>query len=336
MDDRDKRGGPTLASIASKVGVSINTVSRALRAPQTVRPDLRQAIRRAMEELNYVPNRLAGGLSGQRSNIVGVVVTSLYNSEFARVIDALQERLRGSGLQVMLANTRYDADEEIALVHSILSWRPAAVTIIGVDHPPKVVEMLRTAAIPVVEMWDACGDILDSAVGIDHEAVGRAQAEHLMARGYRHIAFVGSMRDADMRAQKRARGAAAALDAAGLGVLHPMTRKIGGSPQLGADLTRELLAAHPDIDGIICNSDVVGFGVLKALGDLGRTAGRDIGIVGFGDSDACAFLSPSLTSVRPDRQAIGERAAEIVISRIQGEPSVIEFVDWELIARASS
>src|SRR4051812_30106951 len=123
LSDKVARNVPTLASIAERVGVSVNTVSRALRAPHTVRIELRRQINAAMEELNYVPNRLAGGLSGTRSDIVGVVVTSLYYSEFANIIDTLQSALLEHDLQVMLANTRYNADQELRLVRSILSWR---------------------------------------------------------------------------------------------------------------------------------------------------------------------------------------------------------------------
>ena len=128
----------TLASVAERVGVSVNTVSRALRAPDTVRPELRRRINAAIEELNYVPNRLAGGLSATRSNIVGVIVTSLFHSEFASIVDTLQVELLKDNLQVMLANTRYDPGQEDRLVRALLSWRPVAIAIVGVDNGPLV------------------------------------------------------------------------------------------------------------------------------------------------------------------------------------------------------
>ncbi|MGY5776438.1 LacI family DNA-binding transcriptional regulator [Rhizobium sp. LEGMi135b] len=336
VEERDKGGAPTLASIAARVGVSVNTVSRALRAPNTVRPELRRQIAKAMDELNYVPNRLAGGLSGTRSDIVGVVVTSLYYSEFASIIDALQSALLKDNLQVMLANTRYDPDQEVTLVRSILSWRPAAVAIIGVDHPTKVTELLTSSGVPVIEMWDVGGDIIDSAVGMDHEGAGRAQADHMIACGYRHLAFLGSMRENDMRARKRARGAAGAIAAAGLPDLVHAVRQEGGRPALGEELTHELLDSNPQIDGIICNSDVVAFGVLKALHERGRKVPDDIGVIGFGDSEAANYVTPSLSTVKPDRQRIGELTAELIVARINGEEPKTNVVDWELLARGST
>jgi LacI family gluconate utilization system Gnt-I transcriptional repressor len=330
------RSVPTLASIAGRVGVSVNTVSRALRAPNTVRLELRRRINAAMEELNYVPNRLAGGLSGTRSDIVGVVVTSLYYSEFASIIDTLQSALLERDLQVMLANTRYNADQELRLVRSLLSWRPAAIAIIGVDHPPKVVELLKASGIPIIEMWDTGGEIIDTAVGFDHARVGSAQAEHLIATGYRRLAFIGSIRDNDRRAQKRLSGVKRAASAAGLPDVVKHTAQQGGSPELGERLAIELFDRNPEIDAITCNSDVVAFGVLRALRKLGKRVPEDVGVIAFGDNEGAACVTPSLTTVRPDREGIGRLTAEAIIARIDGAQPQTTLVEWQLIVREST
>ncbi|MFT3834128.1 MAG: LacI family DNA-binding transcriptional regulator [Micropruina sp.] len=332
----DSKAPPTLASIAERVGVSVNTVSRALRAPNTVRPQLRQRINAAIEELNYVPNRLAGGLSATRSDIVGVVVASLYHSEFASIVDALQAALLTQNLQVMLANTRYDPDQEERLVRSVLSWRPVAVAIVGIDHPAKVSVLLKAAGVPIVEMWDVGGPVIDSGVGFDHVAVGRAQAMHLIERGYRRLAFLGSLRDNDRRAYKRLQGVREAVSAAGLGEIAVATMPHPGSPDLGEALATELLAQSPEIDAIVCNSDVVAFGVLRALRKLDRKVPSEVGVVGFGDNPASSCLTPSLTTIRPDREAIGRLSGEVVIARLNGEEGRVCFADWSLVEREST
>ncbi|SCM76075.1 Transcriptional regulator [uncultured Pleomorphomonas sp.] len=330
------RTTPTLASIAARVGVSVNTVSRALRAPNTVRPELRQKIRAAMDELNYVPNRLAGGLSGTRSDVVGVIVTSLHHSEFASLVDTLQAELLSHDLQVMLANTRYDPDEEVRLVRAVLSWRPAAIVIVGIDHPPKAVELLRAAGMPVVEMWDVDGPVIDTAVGIDHRAIGRAQGQHLVERGYRRLAFLGSLRDSDSRAHKRLAGVEEATAAAGLGHVARRTEPLPGNPDLGERLLGELIERQPDVDAVVCNSDVIAYGVLRGLRRLGRDVPGDVGVIGFGDSEASSCLTPALTTVRPDREAIGRLAAAAILSRIDGGEPEIRRADWRLMARETT
>jgi LacI family gluconate utilization system Gnt-I transcriptional repressor len=326
----------TLASVAQRVGVSVNTVSRALRAPNTVRPELRERIATAIDELNYVPNRLAGGLSATRSNIVGVIVTSLFHSEFASIVDTLQAELLKENLQVMLANTRYDAGQEERLVRALLSWRPVAIAIVGVDHPPKVSALLQGAGVPVVEIWDVGGPVIDTAVGFDHVDVGRAQARHLIDQGYRRLAFLGSLRDNDHRAHKRLAGARQAAEEAALAEVIVVTEQTPGSPDLGQALAERLLDRHPEADAVLCNSDVVAFGVLRGLRLRGKAVPDQIGVIGFGDSDASSCLSPSLTTIRPDRQAIGEHSAAAILARLGNAPSSVEQCAWHLIAREST
>jgi LacI family transcriptional regulator, gluconate utilization system Gnt-I transcriptional repressor len=330
------RPAPTLAEVARRVGVSLNTVSRALRAPQTVRPELRRRIDAVLDELDYVPNRLAGGLAGTRSAIVGVVITSLFHSEFSALVDTLQTVLHARGLHVMLGNSRYEPEEELRLVRSMLSWRPAALAVIGVDHHPRVDALLRAAGIPTVEMWDVGSAAIDSAIGMDHEAIGAAQAAHLHQAGYRHLAFLGSMRPGDTRARKRAAGMARFAAAAGLAPPAMMTRPVAGNPDLGEALLAALLAANPAIDGIACNSDAVAFGVLRGLRTLGRDVPGACGVIGFGDADAASCVTPTLSSIRPPREAIGRMTAETILARIDGEASRRIALEWTLVPREST
>ena len=335
-DDKQARAVPTLASIAQRVGVSVNTVSRALRAPDTVRVELRKRINAAMEELNYVPNRLAGGLSGMRTDIVGVVVTSLYYSEFASIIDTLQSALLERNLQVMLANTRYSPEQELKLVRSILSWRPAAVAIIGIDHPPKVVELLNASGIPIIEMWDTGAEVIDSAVGFDHENVGAAQARHLIEQGYKNLAFVGSVRENDRRAHKRLSGFTAEAAAHGLAPVPILTAPQGGNPDLGERLALQLLDRHAQIDAIACNSDAVAFGALRAMAKIGKRMPEEVGVIAFGDNEAAACVTPTLSTIRPDRERIGRLTADAIFARINGDAPKTTVVPWQLIVRDST
>ena len=330
------RGTTTLAQVVRHVGVSLNTVSRALRAPDTVRPELRRRIGAALDELNYLPNRLAGSLAGTRSDLVGVVVSSLFHSEFAAVVEALQTRLLDRGLQVMLGHSHYDPAREFGVVRALLGWRPAAMALVGIDHHPEVPRLLRDAGIPVVQMWDVGGTPIDSAVGMDHVAIGRAQAAHLASRGYRRLAVLGSLRQHDARASKRCRGVVEAALAAGLAPPVLATRQEPGHPDLGDALVRDLLARHPDVDAVACNSDAVAFGVLRGLRALGRRVPEEVGVVGFGDAEAAACMRPALSTVRPPRDAMGRQTAEILLNRLDGGAPQCRALDWALVPRAST
>lgn len=324
-----------LKDIALRAGVSINTVSRVIRAPQTVRPELRRQIAALMDELDYVPNRLAGGLAGAQTEVVGVILTSLFYSEYAAMIDALQGGLGRAGLSVMIGNSHYDLDQEHQLVRAMLSWRPAGMVLVGTDHHPKVAELLATAGIPVVEIWEAREQCIDSAVGMDHWAIGRRQAQHLIERGCRRIAFLGCVRRHDYRAQRRQDGCLEVLAANGMAPL-AVTAPDGGSADLGEALLQKLMAEHPLTDGIVCNSDVIAMGVLRGLRALGRAVPEAVRVIGFGDNEASASLVPTLSTMRPPRAAIGRQAAAILLARIAGEPARTSVFEALLVEREST
>jgi LacI family gluconate utilization system Gnt-I transcriptional repressor len=109
-----------------------------------------------------------------------------------------------------------------------------------------------------------------------------------------------------------------------------------GNPDLGDKLAAELLEHHAEVDAIACNSDVVAFGVLRALRKLGRRVPDDIGVIAFGDNEAATCVTPPLTTIRPDREGIGRLTAEAIVARINGGESQTTVVDWELVFRDST
>jgi LacI family gluconate utilization system Gnt-I transcriptional repressor len=235
----------------------------------------------------------------------------------------------------MLANSHYEPDEELALVRTMLSWRPAAMALIGVDHHPRGAALLRHAGIPIVELWEIADRPIDSVVGMDHQAIGRLQAHHLVERGCRQIAFVGSVRPHDHRAQRRRDGCIALLAERGMEPL-VVTAPEGGTADLGEALLERLLVQAPACDGIVCNSDVIAFGVLRGLAARRRRVPDDVGVIGFGDNEAAACMQPPLSTIRPPRAEIGEAAAAALLARIAGGPPVRRVFEATLADRAST
>ena len=172
-----------MADVARLAGVSMTTVSRALRKPDIVSPEVRSRIDEAIERLSYRRNLVAGALASAHSSTIGVIIPSIINSFFAATIEALEEGMAGSGYQLMLGNTGYSAEAERQLVSSFLAWSPAAMVLTGRRHEGETVRALLTSHIPVFEMWELSDHPIDMIVGFSHRSVGQLVFRHFAERG---------------------------------------------------------------------------------------------------------------------------------------------------------
>src|ERR1700743_1686721 len=212
---------PTLSAVAKLAGVSSITVSRVVRRPGLVAADTRARVERAMRELGYVPNLVAGALASARTNSVGVLVPTIDNSIFAATVQGLSDRLEPLGYSVILAQSRYDAAREERMLAALLSRRPEAIIMVGSPATEDGARLLRRANIPIVETWEIPDSPIDAVAGFNNYEAGCAVARHLIAQGRQNLAFIGGD---DPRAARRWNGFrdntlnAAAKEARPLGV----------------------------------------------------------------------------------------------------------------------
>jgi LacI family transcriptional regulator len=188
--------------------------------------------------------------------------------------------------------------------------------------PEDLPDLLRT---PLVLLARRVKGMDVDYVGAQNHDGGYAAAEHLYSHGCHYIAFVGGFADSSAR-EERAGGVAEFLDD------HDLTLSDDHSvvceparPQAREAAAMRLLSKDPDVDGIVCFSDVVAFGVLDAIADLDRSIGRDVRVIGFGDVHDAGLNRPSLSVAVPARET-GRRAGQLVLERAAGstEPTVRE------------
>lgn len=328
----------TLKHVAERAGVAPITVSRALNAPQSVSAALRTQIEIAVAELGYVPNRFAGALASADSRIIPVIVPSLSNAVFIEVIQGIQEVLEVAQYQMLLGNTQYDLIREAELVTTLLGWSPAGLILAGLRHAERTHRVLRGYGRPVVEIMEYGPRPIDMNVGLSHLKAGQTMGEHLVARGYRQIGFIGGRLEADYRAAQRFRGLDRALATAGLQRRPAYSHAEKSSPGLGGDKLMEVLAQSPELDAVFfANDDLAVGALLRAQREAIKVPGR-IAIAGFNGLGIGALTTPALTSIVSPRQQIGEIAARKLLARIQGNQAGPARVDvgYRLEIRSST
>lgn len=312
----------TMADVATRLGISKMTVSRALNHSETRSRSgaeaLRQHILRTCEEMGYVIDRTASTLSSKRSGFVAALIPTLNNSNFSDTAHGLTAALEGSGLQVLLGCTDYDLSTEERLLKAMLMRRPEGVVLTGGHHLPEVRKMLQATGVPVVETWDLLHDPIEHTVGFSNAEAMAELTRHLHARGYRRIAFMSGAPERDARGADRQRGFEQAVRA--LGLPEGRTITVGQAPVAmahGAQAVVQVLQKWPDTDALVCVSDHAAFGALMECQRRGWAVPQRLAIAGFGNFEVSAASHPRLTTVGVDCAAIGRETGELLKRAIE-------------------
>jgi LacI family gluconate utilization system Gnt-I transcriptional repressor len=319
----------TLVDVAAAAGVSKMTASRALRGTGDVSQKSIEKVRQAAREVGYVGNHLASSLSGQRSDLIGVVVPSVANIVFAEVLSGIAEAIEGSTMQPVFGVTDYDPDKEYDVIRNILSWNPAGLIVTGLDQSDDAKRLLNNADIPVVQIMDVDGTPVDGCVGISHFAAGKAMAEALVKMGRTRFAYVGCGLDRDTRANKRLAGFTEALLHAGLTIVATRIGEGRSTVKAGRELTSQVLADWPELDCIYySNDDLAAGGAFHCIA-AGIAVPETMTLAGFNGLDFIESLPARIFSSRTPRREIGRTAAMFILEandkNLQEEGRFVEF-----------
>jgi LacI family gluconate utilization system Gnt-I transcriptional repressor len=336
-------GAVTMQTVARMAGVSAMTVSRALKAAATVSEETRDRVLEIVKQVGYVPDATARVFATRRSGFVAALAPSLNNSNFADTVRGMSERFDAAGLLMLLGDTEYSLSREEDLIRAFLQRRPEAIVLTGGVHSERTRSLLGSADVPIVETWDLPEHPLGDVVGFSNEEAGAAMVRYLHERGRRRIGFIGGTTNFDTRGAERPAGFRKAARSLGL----PSDRIIlAGKPPVtmaqGADALDAMLARWPEVDAIVCASDLSAFGVLAQCQRRGIDVPGRIAIAGFGDFDVARCCHPRLTTIAIDCAAIGRSAAETALAAIgarqKGErrnPATVE-IPFHVVARETA
>lgn len=332
---RARAASTTLEAVARAARVSSATVSRFFSAPEMLSPRTAERVKAVVQKLGYIPNLVAGALASNRSRLIAAAIPTISQSIFASTIQALTDSLADEGYSVMLGLTGA-ADENVQRqLLSMIGRRPDGIILTGTRLDPASRKQLKATGIPTIETWDLPKDPIDLVVGFSHEAVGTAVAQRALALGRRRALLVSAT---GIRALARRDSFARTMLAAG--AHEPIVAAINGTTTYGR--ARRAAALQLDnrqqhIDVIVCSSDWGAHGVLDELRERGIRVPEDIAVIGFGDLEFAADLTPSLTTVKIDGAVMGKHAARFLMQRARGEKIEQPLVDigFSLIVRES-
>lgn len=334
---RDDDAAPKMEDIAREAGVSIATVSRVFNQPGIVSPSTVARVRQIADRLRYTPNLMAGSLAGSRSRIIAAVIPVITNSIFSETIDGLSTTLTERGYQLLLGQTRYQEDQQVALIETFLGRRVDGLVLTGITRDKQLRAKLKSARIPVVETWELGANPVDMLVGFSNEKAAGAAADYLIGRGHTHLAFIGGM---DQRSEARLAGFCSAVAKARLPppeiVQIPSPSPF--SVLAGSQAIAQLLQEHRAIDAVFCSNDMIALGVLIECQRRSVDVPGKLAVMGFSDLPIARAVSPSLTTVQVGAREIGSRAATMLLEKIERGRATQKRVDlgFSVVARESA
>jgi LacI family transcriptional regulator, repressor for deo operon, udp, cdd, tsx, nupC, and nupG len=315
---------PTRASIvdvARRAGVSVATVSRALRGLPNVSVDTRERVLAAAHDLEYTASPLAAALVTGRTRSVGVIAADADSWFFAEVLRGLEEGLRDRGYDLVLHVLPEGARRELFFSGLPVRRRVDALVVAGLRLTEAELKALRQLRLPIVGVAESMDGVHTER--IDNEAAAQLAVQHLIDLGHTRIAMIGGAPDGHEQSAPaaRSRGYRAALAAAGLSperVLDGGFTSAGGAEAM-ADL---LKCTDGPPTAVFCQSDEMAFGALRALQRAGIRVPDQISVIGFDDHELAAAFE--LTTVGQPISAQGAAAARWLTAGLEQLPPAVK------------
>ena len=327
-----------MREIASRVGVSPITVSRALKDPDKVSPETRDRILAAIAREGFIPNQLASSMRGA-GRIIGTMVPPLINSGIAEQVQGMSDETHESGYQLLLIQGDFNPAAEEKAIRALLGWRPAGLILQAFVQGNVARQILGASSVPVVEISEIRGrKPIDMAVGISNFETAYAMTSHLASKGYRKIGFVSTPIHGNDRLQQRRIGYRQAMTDLHLHYDANLEVELPLTPQGGADAVDLLTKHDPKVQVIFFSSDTLAIGAVQECHRRGWRIPERLAIAGYGDLDLAAQLFPALTTVRVPRYEMGRQSVRQLLRRLSGDtksPTIVS-LGFQIIDRESA
>jgi LacI family transcriptional regulator len=310
-------GAPvTIKDIAKILGISVSTVSRALKDHPDISADTKEKVNETAQKLKYRPNALALGLKSSKSKTIGVIIPEIVHFFFSSVISGIEDASYEEGYTVIVCQTNEMYDRETMVARTLIDHRVDGVLIsvakssIKFDH----LIMLQDSGIPLVFFDRVCSFIDTDSVVIDDFKGAYLATEHLISVGCRNIVHL-SAPDNLLIGKLRKEGYCKALEDNNIPV-DPYNICLCDTMEKVAEKINRILLRKPLPDGFFAVNDSTAIGAIQEIKKTGLRVPEDIAVVGFGNGPHATISCPTLTTIDQNGYEIGYEATRFLLDRI--------------------
>lgn len=313
--------------MAELLGVSIATVSRALRNSHEVSLDMQERVKALARQLNYRPNPFAQSLRREKPRVIGVVVPNLVTHYYAAVLDGIEDYATKAGYAVIAANSHENhLREEQAVDNFVGMYVEGIIACLAQDtvdysHFRDINDM----GLPLVFFARTCLPELFSSVVSNGDEAAMAATLHLIDTGSKRIAFIGGPNHLDMM-RRRKHGYLEALRERRISIDRSIIINGEIDFEKARNTTIEMLQRENRPDAILAFNDIITYAAFDAIKSLGLRIPADVAIIGFSETESSLFVTPRLSVIMDQAHTTGLRACELLLKAINGDRQIQKIV----------
>lgn len=310
----------TIKDIAKLAGVSHSTVSRALRHSPLIAESTAERIRQIALESGYLPSAAARSLKTNRSQALGVVVSSADDPFFGEILQGIEDIAQKRGYSLFMAASQRDPQREQIIVQAMSEHRVDGVIICSTSFSAEQSRLFLNYGVPIVVINNQAAE--DYRYSIYHDDVdgSRQVTRHLIDLGHQRIAYLGNSLSGRTTLD-RLTGFQQEMDLAGFSVPARYIHQVpGGAPEDGITGLDHFLDLSDRPTALVCYNDMMAIGVLKGLQLAGIQVPQEFSVTGFDNIIFSAYTNPPLTTFDQPKRFIGAEAARLVLDLLKSSP----------------
>ena len=333
-----KQRRTSLKDLASELGVSIATVSRALRNSPEIGREMQQRVKDLAKKLNYRPNPFAQSLRKEAPKVIGVVVPNLVTHYYAAVLDGIEDEARRAGYSVISANSHEDFEDERQAIDNFIGLHVEGIiaclaqTTTDYSHFEEISDM----GIPLVFFGRTCLTDRFSCVTANGDEAAQMATQHLIDTGSRRIAFIGGPNHLDM-VRRRKHGYLEALRENKMDIDRNLVVCDKIDYEVALHAVEKLLEGENRPDAILAFNDIITFAAFTAIKNKGLNIPGEVALIGITDDVHAAYVTPRMSAIEDQSHEMGVKACQLLLRSIGGDTKVYkEIVPQQLVIRETS
>ncbi len=333
-----KQHRTSLKDLAMELGVSIATVSRALRNSPEIGLDMQRRVKELAKKLNYRPNPFAQSLRKEAPKVIGVVVPNLVTHYYAAVLDGIEAEARKSGYSIISTNSHESFEDEAQAIDNFISLHVEGIIACLAQNTTDYshFEEIAQMGIPLVFFGRTCLTDKFSSVTANGDEAAQIATQHLIDTGSRRIAFIGGPNHLDM-VKRRKHGYLEALRENNI----PIDRELVACDKIDYEValhvTEEMLKRDNRPDAILAFNDIITFAAFTAIKNCNLRIPEDVALIGFTDDQHAAYVTPRMSAIVDQSFKMGVKACDLLLRNINGDEKVYKaIVPQQLVIRDTS